>query len=53
MYGFKYSKANDETTLEKELESFYNTAKQPKLLEIFTPSRINDEVLLDYFKFIK
>lgn len=53
MYGFKYSKATDELSLEKELEGFYNTAKQPKLLEIFTPSRINDEVLLDYFKFIK
>jgi 2-succinyl-5-enolpyruvyl-6-hydroxy-3-cyclohexene-1-carboxylate synthase len=49
MYGFKYSKANDQTTLDKELEFFYNTAKQPKLLEVFTPSRINDEVLLDYF----
>ncbi|MEF3078863.1 2-succinyl-5-enolpyruvyl-6-hydroxy-3-cyclohexene-1-carboxylic-acid synthase [Winogradskyella poriferorum] len=53
MYGFEYSKATDEETLNKELDKFYNVSKQPKLLEIFTPSTINDEVLLNYFKFIK
>ncbi len=53
MYGFSYCKANDENTLQAELESFYNQSKQPKLLEIFTPSRINDEILLNYFNFIK
>lgn len=53
MYGLGYSVVNDEVTLQNEIEEFYNAAKQPKLLEIFTPSRINDKVLLDYFKFIK
>tara|TARA_Y100000588_G_scaffold387744_1_gene486267 strand:- start:6254 stop:8014 length:1761 start_codon:yes stop_codon:yes gene_type:complete len=53
MYGFEYSKATGEEALNKELDKFYNVSKQPKLLEIFTPSTINDEVLLNYFKFIK
>jgi len=53
MYGFDYYSANDETTLENELESFYTVSKKPKLLEVFTPSHINDEILLEYFKFIK
>jgi 2-succinyl-5-enolpyruvyl-6-hydroxy-3-cyclohexene-1-carboxylate synthase len=53
MYGFNYLKADDDEALQNQLQSFYDPSKQPKLLEIFTPSRINDEVLLDYFKFIK
>jgi len=53
MYGFEYHKASDESSLEKELESFYDISKKPKLLEVFTPSRRNDDILLDYFKFIK
>ncbi len=53
MYGLEYHKANEESALSEELEAFYNPTKQPKLLEIFTPSRLNDEILLDYFKYIK
>ena len=53
MFGFSYAVANDELALQKELETFYEASKRPKLLEIFTPSRINDEVLLGYFNFIK
>lgn len=53
MYGISYHNANDEVSLLKELESFYSGSKYPKLLEIFTPSSLNDQVLLDYFKFIK
>ena len=53
MYGFHYSKANDEASLTDSLKTFYETSSQPKLLEIFTPSRVNDEILLNYFKFIK
>jgi 2-succinyl-5-enolpyruvyl-6-hydroxy-3-cyclohexene-1-carboxylate synthase len=53
MYGFEYHNASDENSLEKELESFYDISKKPKLLEVFTPSRRNDDILLDYFKFIK
>ncbi|MCC1483695.1 2-succinyl-5-enolpyruvyl-6-hydroxy-3-cyclohexene-1-carboxylic-acid synthase [Winogradskyella immobilis] len=53
MYGFYYSKASNDSELKTELSKFYNDENQPKLLEIFTPSEINDEVLLNYFKFIK
>lgn len=53
MYGFEYVKATNELSLEEVLDRFYNVSKKPKLLEVFTPSTTNDNVLLDYFKFIK
>ncbi|KJD34522.1 2-succinyl-5-enolpyruvyl-6-hydroxy-3-cyclohexene-1-carboxylate synthase [Tamlana nanhaiensis] len=53
MYGFSYQKASNIESLQKELNTFYKVGKQPKLLEIFTPKQINDEVLLNYFEFIK
>jgi 2-succinyl-5-enolpyruvyl-6-hydroxy-3-cyclohexene-1-carboxylate synthase len=53
MYDLDYCKATNEDTLKAELGIFYNESDQPKLLEIFTPSHKNDEILLDYFKFIK
>ncbi|WP_179349230.1 2-succinyl-5-enolpyruvyl-6-hydroxy-3-cyclohexene-1-carboxylic-acid synthase [Winogradskyella pacifica] len=53
MYGFEYAVAKNETELEQQLESFYKGARKPKLLEIFTPSRSNDKILLDFFKYIK
>ncbi|WP_299122598.1 2-succinyl-5-enolpyruvyl-6-hydroxy-3-cyclohexene-1-carboxylic-acid synthase [uncultured Winogradskyella sp.] len=53
MYDFDYAKATDEVSLQKELEVFHNPSKHPKLLEVFTPSTINDEILLEYFEFVK
>lgn len=53
MYGFEYAVANDNTELEGQLDAFYKETNQPKLLEVFTPSRSNDKILLDYFKYIK
>jgi 2-succinyl-5-enolpyruvyl-6-hydroxy-3-cyclohexene-1-carboxylate synthase len=53
MYNFKYAAVSTEETLTSSLESFYLDDEQPKLLEIFTPKAINDEVLLNYFQFIK
>ena len=50
MYGFNYTIASDETTLEQSLVGFYSNNDQPQLLEIFTPTRKNDSILLDYFK---
>ncbi|MFV0540002.1 MAG: 2-succinyl-5-enolpyruvyl-6-hydroxy-3-cyclohexene-1-carboxylate synthase [Aestuariibaculum sp.] len=52
MYGFQYETANNVTDLNTIFKTFYNPANTPKLLEVFTPSRINDRVLLDYFEFI-
>ncbi len=53
MFHFEYTSANDETSLSKGLKNFYEPSDRPKLLEIFTPSEVNDEILLTYFKFIK
>ncbi|MDD7886177.1 2-succinyl-5-enolpyruvyl-6-hydroxy-3-cyclohexene-1-carboxylate synthase [Flavivirga sp. 57AJ16] len=52
MYGFKYKSVSDEKALKSSLHSFYREGNQPKLLEIFTPKNLNDEVLLNYFNFI-
>ncbi|WP_299367356.1 2-succinyl-5-enolpyruvyl-6-hydroxy-3-cyclohexene-1-carboxylic-acid synthase [Winogradskyella sp.] len=52
MFGFEYLKVSNEKDLSTMLESFYIVSDQPKLLEVFTPSKVNDEILLNYFKFI-
>lgn len=53
LFGFSYYSARDEKSLDKALVSFFKSASKPKLLEIFTPRLSNDDILLDYFKFIK
>ena len=50
MYGFNYTIASDENTLDKALTELYTNNEQPQLLEIFTPTRKNDSILLNYFK---
>lgn len=52
MYDFEYMTVSNETNLKSSLDSFYSTSHQPKLLEIFTPKHLNDEVLLQYFESI-
>lgn len=52
MYGFKYQSVANEENLAGKLKDFFNINDAPVLLELFTPSTINDRVLLDYFKFI-
>lgn len=52
MYGFEYQKASDEEELKAKLKGFFKKAK-PQILEIFTPTEVNDEILLNYFKFIR
>ncbi|WP_296316661.1 2-succinyl-5-enolpyruvyl-6-hydroxy-3-cyclohexene-1-carboxylate synthase [Winogradskyella sp. UBA3174] len=53
MYDFEYQKASNIESLDNTLDSFFNASKRPKLLEVFTPSTLNDEILLNYFNFIK
>ena len=53
MYGFEYKCAKDQAQLNQQLNTLYLESEKPKLLEIFTPSRINDKILLDYFKYLK
>ena len=49
MYGFNYSIASDENSLEKALSELYSNNEKPGLLEVFTPTRKNDSILLNYF----
>jgi len=53
LYCFDYSKAANEQEIEDELKAFFDTSEKPKLLEIFTPRKMNDKVLLEYFSFMK
>ena len=52
MHGIDYQSATDLKSLESALEGFFNSTSGPRLLEIFTPSEVNDRVLMDYFKFL-
>tara|TARA_R100001369_G_scaffold87479_2_gene123073 strand:+ start:22764 stop:24497 length:1734 start_codon:yes stop_codon:yes gene_type:complete len=53
MYNLDYSFVKDSEILNKELNVFFEVSERPKLLEIFTPRTLNDEVLLEYFNFMK
>lgn len=53
MHGFDYQSANDMPSLKAQLAVFFENSNSPKVLEIFTPSHINDSVLLSYFDYIK
>lgn len=53
MHGFGYQSANDMPSLMAQLKTFFQNANTPQILEIFTPSAINDTVLLSYFDYIK
>lgn len=53
MYGFDYTAAENEQSLQTAWRDFYTESQQPKLLEIFTPRLENDEVLLNYFEFLR
>jgi len=49
-----YFKADDEKGLIRVLPDFYDTnLKRPAILEVFTPAKINAQVLKGYFKFLK
>jgi 2-succinyl-5-enolpyruvyl-6-hydroxy-3-cyclohexene-1-carboxylate synthase len=50
MYGFEYAIANDETSLKDGLHKMYAQNNSPYILEIFTPTRTNDSILLQYFR---
>ena len=48
MYDFDYLIASSVETLKTQLKNFYSIDK-PAILEVFTPTKINNEYLLDYF----
>ena len=53
MYNLKYENATSTEEIQHSLETFFDEADAPKLLEIFTPRIINDKVLKGYFKHLK
>ncbi len=52
MYGLEYAMTDNEKDLIPALKSFFDHNTGPALLEIKTPRKYNDEVLLDYFKYL-
>jgi 2-succinyl-5-enolpyruvyl-6-hydroxy-3-cyclohexene-1-carboxylate synthase len=53
MYKFDYVTAKNEEELLFELSHFYEDKNAPKLLEIFTPRELNDQILKAYFNNLK
>lgn len=50
MYGFDYNIATDESSLNAGLTGLFNENSKPAILEVFTPTKQNDKILLQYFK---
>jgi len=50
MYDFEYLSVKDENLLKETLPIFFEKEATPVLLEIKTPSEVNDIVLKEYFK---
>jgi 2-succinyl-5-enolpyruvyl-6-hydroxy-3-cyclohexene-1-carboxylate synthase len=53
MYGLYYLEANDEATLQQHYKEFLNQNEKPSILEIFTPEKENNGILLDFFRRLK
>ena len=53
MYGFDYFDANDEATLQQQYAAFLNQNEKPSILEIFTPEKENNDILLEFFRRLK
>ena len=49
-FGFRYKRVRSGWGLKQALRGFFNPSKQPKILEIRTPRKQNDAVLLNYFR---
>lgn len=50
MYQFGYETANNDASLKKGLGKLFEQNDRPMILEIFTPTRDNNKLLLNYFK---
>ena len=53
MYNFEYFTATDEVSLKISFESFLQINDKPSILEVFTPEKVNDRILLDFFRALK
>lgn len=50
MFQFDYYVASDLENLKENLKSFFENNEKPAILEVFTPTKDNDKILLQYFK---
>ena len=50
MYQFDYLIASDTTSLQRGLKTMFKQNEKPVILEVFTPTKQNDVLLLNYFK---
>ena len=50
MFEFNYYTASNETNLLANLNVFLNANDKPAILEVFTPTLLNDGILLQFFK---
>jgi 2-succinyl-5-enolpyruvyl-6-hydroxy-3-cyclohexene-1-carboxylate synthase len=50
MYGFEYTIASDVDSLKTGLDTLFTQNSKPVILEVFTPTKDNDKILLQYFK---
>lgn len=50
MYQLDYFIASDDKSLEKGLKSLFHQNIKPSILEVFTPTKENEKILLNYFK---
>jgi 2-succinyl-5-enolpyruvyl-6-hydroxy-3-cyclohexene-1-carboxylate synthase len=53
MYGLDYFEANDEITLQQQYSAFLNQNEKPSILEVFTPEKENNGILLEFFRQLK
>ena len=52
LYGLEHQKAGSAAELSGALETFFDPSQTPRLLEVKTPRKLNDAVLLGYFDFL-
>lgn len=52
MYGLHYFTARDIQSLDEGIESLYESDDLPCILEVFTPTFENDQILKMYFKYL-
>ncbi|PQB04203.1 2-succinyl-5-enolpyruvyl-6-hydroxy-3-cyclohexene-1-carboxylic-acid synthase [Aureitalea marina] len=53
MHGLDYQLVSDSGSLEKALDGFYEDTGRARILEVDTSACPNDEILLNYFEFIR
>lgn len=50
MYNFKYRTATNKEELEQQCQLFFEDNNGPAILEVFTPTEVNNTVLSNYFR---